>query len=182
VEIPGLGPVVKDEEFGWYTSGSRPVAALGGASVRIVLDGFEDDPDQTGYVSVLSEFLGLEHSVLMPATDAVFDYYQDVMAAVVADEDWDWYVDISSPDLVWDHVTIGRDLCVRRHHVDRRVYLSIECECDWEPEHGLQIVIREGRVVSKVGPYNGHLTNASAYGLDDLAADVVYHRIHRTTD
>jgi len=53
-------------------------------------------------------------------------------------------------------------------------------ECDWGPERGLQIVIRDGRVVSKVDPCNGNLTNASTYGLDDLAADVVYHRIHRT--
>jgi hypothetical protein len=57
-----------------------------------------------------------------------------------------------------------------------RMYVSIECECDWEPEHGLQIVLRDGRTVSKVGPYDGHLTNQSAYGRDDLA-ELVYCRI-----
>jgi hypothetical protein len=178
VQIPGLGPVVKDEEFGWYTSAGRPVAALGGATVHIVLDGYDDDPDPTGFVAVVNEFLSLEQSVLLPATPAVFDYYQDTMAAVVDDEDWDWYVEIPAAEQVWDHVTIGRDVYVKRHHDDRRVYLSVECECEWEPEHGLQIVIREGRAVSKVGPYNGHLTNDSAYGRDDLA-DTVYHRVHR---
>ena len=54
-------------------------------------------------------------------------------------------------------------------------YVSVECECDWEPEHGLQIVFRDGRTVTKVGPYNGHLTNNSAYGRQDLD-DVVYQR------
>jgi len=58
---------------------------------------------------------------------------------------------------------------------DGRVYVSVEYECDWEPEHGLQIVFRDGRTVTKVGPYNGHLTNNSAYGRPDLD-DVVYHR------
>jgi hypothetical protein len=179
MEIHGLGAVVKDEQFGWYTSDSRPVAALGGATVHIVLDGYDGDPDLAGYVAVINEFLSLERSVLVPATSAVFDYYEDMMAGVAADEDWDWYIDIPGPEQVWDHVTIGSDVYVKRHQADGRVYLSIECECDWEPEHGLQIVIREGLAVSKVGPYNGHLTNASAYGREDLA-DVIYYRHHRT--
>ena len=45
----------------------------------------------------------------------------------------------------------------------------------WEPEHGLNIVFRDGRTVTRVGPYEGHLTNSSAYGRDDLD-DVVYYR------
>jgi hypothetical protein len=40
---------------------------------------------------------------------------------------------------------------------DQRVYVSVECECDWEPEHGLQIVFRDGATVTKVGPYDGHV-------------------------
>lgn len=44
MEIPGLGPVVKDEQFGWYTSGGRPAAAFGGATVHIVLDQYDGDP------------------------------------------------------------------------------------------------------------------------------------------
>jgi hypothetical protein len=73
---------------------------------------------------------------------------------------------------VWNHLTVGPEAIVQR---DDRVYVSVECECDWEPEHGLQIVFRDGRTVTKVGPYNGHLTNNSAYGRGDLD-DVVYHR------
>ncbi|MFB9904292.1 DUF6985 domain-containing protein [Allokutzneria oryzae] len=33
--------------------------------------------------------------------------------------------------------------------------------CDCEIEHGLQIVFRGGRVVTKVGPYGSHNTNAA---------------------
>ncbi|WP_424556342.1 DUF6985 domain-containing protein [Streptacidiphilus pinicola] len=41
----------------------------------------------------------------------------------------------------------------------------LECECAWEPEHGLQIVFRRGCSVSKVGPFDSHLTNVSAFAL-----------------
>jgi len=37
------------------------------------------------------------------------------------------------------------------------VYFSIEGNCDWEEEHGLQLVFRDGTEVTKVGQYDGHL-------------------------
>ncbi len=57
MELPGLGPVVKDERFGFYSRAPRPVAALDGATVRINLDGFDDDPDEAGYLATVNEFL-----------------------------------------------------------------------------------------------------------------------------
>jgi hypothetical protein len=53
------------------------------------------------------------------------------------------------------------------------MYASLECNCDWEEEHGLLIVFKEGREVSKIGPYDGHLTHSDAYG-DPALEDVVY--------
>jgi hypothetical protein len=65
------------------------------------------------------------------------------MADVEAEEDWDWYVEIAGPDDVLDHVTVGPGGHGAAGAVRRcRVYVSVECECDWEPEHGLQIVFR----------------------------------------
>ena len=50
---------------------------------------------------------------------------------------------------------------------------SVECGCDWEGEHGLQIVFKDGLVVNKVGAFDGHVTNSDAYG-DPGLEDVVY--------
>lgn len=62
---------------------------------------------------------------------------------------------------------------VRRRSKDHLVYLSIDCGCDWEVEHGLQLVLRDGREITKVGPCNGHLTNADAYA-DPKLEHVIY--------
>jgi hypothetical protein len=76
---------------------------------------------------------------------------------------------------MFDHIRFGNEPTVARDpYSDRHVYVSLECECDWEPEHGLQIVFRDGRTVTKVGPCNGHLTNSAAYG-DNRLDGVVYH-------
>jgi hypothetical protein len=176
MDIPGLGPVTRDDEFGWYRGEPRPIGALLGATCEVVVDGYDDDPDPASVHAAIATFLALDDSALRAAAPSIFDYYRYIMADVEAEEDWDWYVEIAGPDDVLGHVTVGPEVMVQREpYGDGRVYVSVECECDWEPEHGLQIVFREGRTVSKVGPYNGHLTNASAYARDDLV-DVIYHR------
>ena len=47
-------------------------------------------------------------------------------------------------------------------------YISFEGEVSWEIEHGLQLVFEHGRRVCKVGPFDGHDTNAHAYGDESL--------------
>lgn len=45
--------------------------------------------------------------------------------------------------------------------------------CDWETEHGLQIVFKQGLKINKLGPFDGHLTNSDAYA-DKKLENVVY--------
>jgi len=62
----------------------------------------------------------------------------------------------------------------RRAYGDKGIYVSLECNCNWEPEHGLQLVFKNGSTIKKVGPYDGHLANSDAYA-DDRLENVVYH-------
>ena len=41
------------------------------------------------------------------------------------------------------------------------------CECEWEQEHGLQLVFRQGKKLTRVSDQDGHLTKADAYGIPD---------------
>ncbi|WP_425515747.1 MULTISPECIES: DUF6985 domain-containing protein [Rhizobium] len=56
---------------------------------------------------------------------------------------------------------------------DDNWYVVMEAECAWDAEDGIMLVWRNGTTLSKVGPYNGHLTNKNAYGGETLR-DVVY--------
>jgi Domain of unknown function (DUF6985) len=114
--------------------------------------------------------------VLAASAASIYAYYRDVMDDVVAAGDDEWYVEIAGPQDVLDHIRFGGEPVVTRgKHGDPRVYVSVECECDWEPEHGLQVVFRDDNTITKVGPYDGHLPNAAAYA-DDQLAGVVYRR------
>lgn len=173
MEIPGLGPVSRDDEPDYLVSGPVPVPVFGAVSCPFIVEGYEDDPDKEDFHAVIRTFLALDRTALQDAAPAVFEYYQDIAAEFADDED---FPQIAGPEQVWDHVSVDRhDVTVRRHSGDGLVYVSVECECSWEEEHGLQVVFRGGARVTKIGPYDGHLTNASAYARDDLE-NVVYVR------
>jgi hypothetical protein len=173
MEIPGLGTVKADEEFGWLRSQPLPVGALGGRSCFFVLVGYEEDPNQEDFHAAIASMLSVENDLLREATPDVFRYYEDM------NSEWEpgdpEYVEAEVQD-IWKHVQLGRELHVsRRSRADRAVYVSLECSCDWGPEHGLQVVFKQGRAVAKVGPYDGHLTNVDAYA-DPTLEGVVYKR------
>lgn len=149
------------------------VPVLGDTHRRLVVVGYDEDKAKGDIHAAIDAFLALGETARKSAALPIFEYYQDVQTVVGSEN----LLSIAGPDDVWPHIEPHDEVLVQRGgHRDRQVYISVECECTWEPEHGLQIVFRGGRSVTKIGPYDGHLTNAAAYGRDDLEG-VVYHRI-----
>ncbi len=76
---------------------------------------------------------------------------------------------------IWKHVAFvhGPEFGIGGTRLEPgRSYISFEGEVTWEPEHGLQLVFEHGLRVCKVGPYDGHFTNAHAYGDESLLGTV----------
>lgn len=48
------------------------------------------------------------------------------------------------------------------------MFLDIHCECDWDEEHGLQIVYKEGNDLSKISEIDGHLEFGENESFDDI--------------
>ncbi|MGW6444376.1 DUF6985 domain-containing protein [Lentzea sp. NPDC055074] len=164
MEIPGLGPVTEDDYEG-LASAPIPIPALGGIPLKFHVEGYPEDQAPQDFHAAIQTFLALDHRALEAAAPAVFDYYQHMYE--VFGEGLDDFPRITSPAHVWNHVTFDRhDVLVQRDNGS--VYISLEAECEWEVEHGLQVVFRDGARVTKVGPYDGHLTNTPP--------DVVYER------
>jgi len=175
VDVPGIGPLRLDESLDWYYSDAVRLVGLEGIVGHVVLtEGYLADDDKPAFHDAIAEFLAINEDTLRAASADVFDYYLDTFRI---DREQGWGLDlpeIPDPDSVWDYVSFGTAFHFGRDQRRRsHVFASVECECAWEREHGLQIVLRDGRTISKVGPYDGHLTNADAYADDRLDA-VVY--------
>lgn len=172
MDIPGLGRVSKDEQLDWYCSEPLPVNVLGGQSCRFVVVGYDDDPKKEEFHTAIRDFLSIGESVLKEVEGHIFQYYKDCIEAWGPEEDE--YEPISSATDVWQQIQLGdQPLVTRREYGDRGIYVSLSCGCDWEEEHGLQIVFKNGQRVNKIGPYDGHYTNSDAYANERLE-DVVY--------
>ncbi|WP_444932074.1 DUF6985 domain-containing protein [Microbulbifer sp. SSSA002] len=172
IEIPFLGEVEEDQFNNWLMSKPIAVNVLGGEQFELILDEYKDDKAKEDFHEAIQNFLSIDDSTLKEAQDHIYRYYRDIFVQLIPGDDW--YVEIATPDKIWKHIKFGSTATVsRRPHGDKSVYISLECSCDWEREHGLQIVFKQGLHVNKIGPFDGHLTNSDAYANDELE-NVVY--------
>ena len=155
MEIPTLGIVTKDEELDWYYSKPIPVQVLGDQICRIVLSGYDDDANKDEFHTAIKNFLSINQSVLHDAEPHVFQYYKDCKRYWAGNSEQ--FISIESLEKVWQHVRFGSEPIVsRRSSGDQGIYISLECNCDWEEEHGLQIVFKNGLTINKIGQFDGH--------------------------
>ena len=169
MQVPGLGEVTKDEQLDWYYSQPISVPMFGGKKCRIVLEAYDEDERKEDFHIAIANFLSSDPAVLREADEPLFRYYNDFEKC--------WLEDDNQPiklSDVWQHIQLGNEPMVsRRPYGDKGIYISVECGCDWEEEHGLQLVLKNGLKVSKLGGYDGHLTNSDAFG-DESLEHVIY--------
>ena len=170
MEIPGLGKVTEDDGTGWLFSGPVSVPVLDGSPCEIALEGYLEDGNKEDFHAAIQNFLSITPDVLKAVQDDLYRYYQDCNS-YWAEEDEE-YLAIASPSELWKHVHFGFEPLVSRRSKDGLIYISLSCNCDWEPEHGLQIVFKNGSRVNKLGPYDGHLTHSDAYARDEFEESV----------
>lgn len=171
MEIPNLGLVTKDEGLGWYYGQPMVVPVLGGKMCRLVVEGYDEDPNKGDFHDAIANFLSISPAVLKESEEYVFQYFKQCQQL---GDRGDAEISIAYPSLVWLHVRLGSEpIVTRRGYGDKGIYVSLECGCDWEEEHGLQIVFKNGLKVNKVGPFDGHLTNSDAFA-DPSLENVIY--------
>jgi len=167
--IPGLGMVTQEGD--WLLTEPREVPALGGPC-RFVIDGYDPQEEAHDLVACIEAFCSLGVSHLEAASAHVFDYYRDVASEVASRTPG--FPIISEPAQVWDFVTLTREPVVQREEEGGPWFVALENECAWEPEHGLMLVLKEGREVTKVSDYDGHLTNRYAFADDSIPESAIY--------
>ena len=172
IEVPLLGELEKDQFDDWLRSKPVSVNVLGGIQCEFIFEGYEEDEIKAEFHQAIENFLSLEEQVLKQAKNYIYQYYKDIFVQLVPEDEW--YFEIEKPEDVWKHIQFGNNpMVTRRSYGDECVYISIECSCDWEQEHGLQIVFKNGLFVNKIGPFDGHLTNSDSYANEKLE-NVVY--------
>ena len=133
----------------------------------------ENDP---GFIQeadeALKNLLSLKSDLKFRYSDLVYQYCRDCISFVGQDASNKHLWEINDSNEVWQYVDARGVIVSRRNRRDKDIYVSIVCGCEWEPEHGLQIVLRQGKQVTRISDQDGHLTSSDAYDTPD-AEDVL---------
>ncbi len=107
--------------------------------------------------AAMDAFLALGTSDRAAAGVPVLAYCKEILEAIGAD----WpealaMAAITDPADIWRHVFV-REIDIRKdtRHGEPSIYVLVHCACDWEEEHGLQLVYRNGGVLTRVGQQDG---------------------------
>jgi hypothetical protein len=171
MRIEQLGELSPDERIPeWLVSKRVDVPYFPGAKLRFVFDSIGGDGASDEFASAVRRFLSLTVRDRDEAAQYVFANYREMCEAIGADEVG---VSIDGAADVWNHVRPDEIHVTRRSNGDRKVYVRITAECAWEPEHGLQIVYREGWELKRVSQQDGHLTHVDAFALPESEDRIV---------
>jgi hypothetical protein len=164
MNIPMLGPLRPDQHIPeWLVAEPLEIPFFGNLKLPVTLES-HDEADEEEIKTALTSFLSLDPDDRLAISRYVFQNYR-TMAESVSEEDLD--CQIESEEGVWQHVHPTGIYISRRHRRDQAIYLVIAANCDWEREHGLQIVYRNGSDLARVSDQDGHLTHADAYALPE---------------
>jgi hypothetical protein len=145
-----------------WTAEAIEVPLFDGQTVPVSLsspglaDAFTPD-DAEAIDAVMDAFLALTPSDRAVAGVPVLAYCKDTLEAIGAD----WpearkMAAIADPADIWRHVVV-REIDIRKdtRQGEPSIYVLVHCACDWEEEHGLQLVYRGGNVLTRVGQQDG---------------------------
>ncbi len=164
LESQVVGTLVRDSHFEdiWVTPEPVAIPYFDGQAVTVAFDGIEEaTPEGLREADeALRNFLQLGPADRLAATPVALANYQEMLDAVDLEP-----LDLPTPAAIWQHVQ-PRHLVVTQETEgeERDFYIQIEGECDWEEEHGIALVFRQGRMLTRLSQYDGHLTEAHAYG------------------
>jgi hypothetical protein len=164
-----IGQLTRDKHVAdWWRSKEISIPFFDGKSLAIVFTDLDPQEDLSFIDEAdiaLSNFLQLDKRERLKISDLVFNNYSDFFDAIGRPDEYK--LNVNKTEDIWSYVHPMEIYITRRSHRDMDIYLQIQCNCDWEEEHGLQLVFRQGRQLTRVSEIDGHLTEADAYGRPD---------------
>jgi len=166
-----IGRLNQQESFpDWWKSEEIEIPFFDNYKLPIIFMDFEPEHDKTFIDEAdqtLTNFLKLNADDRNLISELAYKNCMDFLEIVEFDEADEPLRQIIIKDEIWKFIHPTVIYVLRRHSRDEDIYLQIACEADWEQEHGLQLVFRQGKKLTRISDQDGHLTEADAYNKPD---------------
>lgn len=171
IESPLLGTLSQDEDCDvFWRSEEVSIPFLGGEKLPVVF--LDLDPEQdTNFIAEADE--ALEHFFRLTEADKlrishhVYKNCMDFLEEVEPEDGDEEMTELEEEEGIWEFVEPWEICVTRRRYKEEGIYVLIICGCDWEREHGLQLVFKEGKQLTRVSAMDDHVTDADAYAIPD---------------
>ena len=172
-----IGQLKQDKNFpDWWISNDIEIPFLDNDKLTITFMELEPAEDET-FVDeadrALTNFLKLNIDDRKSISALVYKNCIDFLDAIESDEEDDPLRALNDKNEIWNFVYPTEIFVTRRNRRDQDIYVSIDCDCDWEQEHGLQLVFRQGKKLTRISARDGHVTEADAYDKPDEADELL---------
>ena len=166
-----IGQLIQHDQFDdWWESGEIEIPFFDHKGFTVIFMDYEpgkdsafmDEADQA-----LTDFLKLNSEDRIAISGLAYKNCTDFLDIVEPDEADEPLRQIEDINDIWDFIYPTGIYVARRHHRDKDIYITIACNCEWEREHGFQLVFRQGKKLTRVSDEDGHLTKSDAFGITD---------------
>jgi hypothetical protein len=143
-----VGPLHKNKDYsGMYESEAITLPYWEREKVKVSFTKGDDAAFMKTAEVVLKRFLKLTKADRMQDSKRIYINYQDVLNSGKP------AIERLSAQTIWDFVTpialfIERD-------INGKYYAVLSCKCEWEKTHGLQLVFKEGKKLTRASGHDG---------------------------
>lgn len=166
-----IGRLKQEDNFpDWWKSEEIEIPLFGNQKLQIIFMDFEPEYDKTFIEEAdqaLTNFMRLNVKDRNLISELAFKNCVDFLDEVGFDEADEPLRQIKDHNEIWKYIQPNEIYVTRRPYKEQDIYVQIACECDWEREHGLQLVFRQGKKLTRISDQDGHLTEADAYDKTD---------------
>lgn len=166
-----IGTLTEDDSLSdWWIGEEIEIPFFDHEKVGVSFTDYNQEHDETFLAEAddaLQHFLALNAADRKAVTHLVYKYCLDFLELAEPDEADDDLRAITDENEIWKFVQPTEIYVTRRLYEDEDLYVQVACACDWDQEHGLQLVFRQGKKLTRVSGQDGHLTEADAYGKPD---------------
>ncbi|RZL50129.1 MAG: hypothetical protein EOP00_05730 [Pedobacter sp.] len=166
-----IGQLKQEETFpDWWKSAEFEIPFFGNDKLTITFMDFEPEHDTTFIAEAdqaLTHFMKLTIENRNSISELAYKNCMDFLDAVEVDKADEPFRQLTDKNEIWKFIHPTEIYVTRRPYQEQDIYVQVACECDWEQEHGLQVVFRQGKKLTRISDQDGHLTEADAYDKPD---------------
>lgn len=179
-----IGQLKQEDTFpDWWKSEKTEIPFFENEKLAITFMDFEPEHDKTFIEEAdqtLINFLKLNLAYRNSISDLAYKNCKDFLDTVGYEKADAPLRKIKDHNEIWNFIHPTEIYVTRRPYNDKDVYIILACECDWDQEHGLQLVFRQGKQLTRISGQDGHLTEADTYDKPDEEDELLSNYINGT--